>query len=215
MFTKAVSGDSSTVHLHESPNIQFPLSWSQDGSLLAFAEYSNPDKFKVWLLPMADQSSQPIDFAAGELLARDASFSPAGDWIAYASDEEGQRNIFVREFVRGRTGSGLKWKVSRNGGGDPIWARDGRELFYRSLDGKRLLSVSIRTEPELEIGEESVILEGLRLPAPGWQSSSGAYDVSSDGERFLMVLENEAPETMELVVVVNWGEELKRLVPTN
>ena len=96
-----------------------------------------------------------------------------------------------------------------------MWARDGRELFYRSLDRTQLLSVSIRTEPALEIGAVTVVLDGLQLPTPGWQSSRGAYDVSPDGERFLMVHEDQFPETMELVVVLNWDEELKRLVPTD
>ena len=70
------------------------------------------------------------------------------------------------------------------------------------------------TEPELEIGTVSVVLDGLRLPAPGWLSTRGAYDVSPDGKQFLIVQEDEFPETMELVVVLNWDEELKRLVPT-
>ena len=82
-----------------------------------------------------------------------------------------------------------------------MWSRDGRELFYRSLDGSRLLSVSIRNEPELEVGEEKVVLEGLALYQAMTWFEAGAYDVSPDGERFLMVLEDKTPETMELVVV--------------
>jgi hypothetical protein len=93
-----------------------------------------------------------------------------------------------------------------------VWSPDGRELFYRSRDGKRLLSVSIRTEPELEVGAERVLLEGLRMPAPIWIGDGPSYDVSPDGERFVMVLETETPETMKVVVVLNWLEELERLV---
>ncbi len=74
---------------------------------------------------------------------------------------------------------------------------------------------SIQSEPALEVGAVSVVLDGLQLPAPGWQSTRGAYDIAPDGERVLIVHEDESPETMELVVVLNWDEELKRLVPTD
>ena len=67
----------------------------------------------------------------------------------------------------------------------------------------------------MEVGAEKVLLKGLRMPAPNWIGNGPSYDVSPDGERFVMVLENETPETMELVVVVNWVEELKRFVPGN
>jgi hypothetical protein len=129
------------------------------------------------------------------------------------SDEEGRPEVFVREIALDDLGSRLKRKVSRNGGWEPVWSSDGRELFYRSGDGKRLLSVSIRTEPQLEIGDEQVVLESLRMPAPGWFGGGPFYDVSPDGSRFLMVVEAKTPDTMKLVVVLNWDEELKRLAP--
>ncbi len=92
----------------------------------------------------------------------------------------------------------------------------GRELFYLSSDARRLLSVSIQTQPELEIGEQQILVEKLDLPLTRYSSGAGPYDVSPGGERFLMVLENETAETMELHhVVLNWDQELKRLVPTN
>ena len=218
VFTQAVTGDSSTLPLHRSPNIQFPLSWTLDGNLLAFTEHANRaadgrGNFKVWLLPMDDETPEPFEVTPGELFAPDASFHPKGGWLAYASREDGQWEIYIQEIVLDQTGSGLKRKISPDGGIEPVWARDGRELFYRSVDGTELLSASIRTEPELEIGTVSVVLDGLRLPAPGWQSTRGAYDVSPDGKRFLIVQEDEFPETMELVVILNWDEELKRLVP--
>ncbi len=106
------------------------------------------------------------------------------------------------EVVR-MLGAGRKRKISRDGGSDPVWSRDGSELFYRSSDGTRLLSVAIQTQPEFEIGEEKIVLEGLRM-----------YDVSPDGVRFLMVLEKDTSQAMTLNVVLNWFEELNRLVPT-
>ena len=214
LFAKPVGGDTPAVHIQQSTNIQVPQSWSPDGSLLAYYERSATDNFDLWLLPIDESSLQPIPFVVSEFNEHSASFSPNGGWIAYVSAEEGQPEVYIREVVRDRMGSGLKRKVSREGGWEPKWSRDGRELFYRSRDGGRLLSVSIRIEPELAIGEEKVVLEGLQLAAPE-TFSLRQYDVSPDGERFLMVLDGETPKTMELVVVQNWGEELKRLVPTN
>ena len=218
LFVKPAGGDTPAVHLQDSPNNQrhqLPLSWSPDGSLLAYLEHTTIDRLDVWLLSMDQESHRPVPFLVSEFDEGGASFSPAGDWIAYVSNEEGQPEIFIREFTRDPIKAGQKKKVTRDGGFEPVWSRDGRELFYRSLDGGRLLSVSIRNEPELEVGEQKVVLEGLALYQGMTWFEAGAYDVSPDGERFLMVLEDRTPETMELVVVLNWFEELKRLVPTN
>ena len=214
LFVKLLGGDSPAVHLQESTDIQAPLSWSPDGTMLAYYERPATDDYDVWLLPM-DDSLRPTPFLDSEFYESHARFSPTGRWIAYASDEEGELEVFVREVVRNAIGSGQKRKVSRDGGRWPRWSRDGRELFYVSRDFRRLLSVSIRTEPELEIGEQKVVLEELDLPTARYRSGGGPYDVSPDGERFMMVLENETPETMELVIVLNWDEELKRLVSAN
>jgi hypothetical protein len=167
----------------------------------------------VELIPMDETNPQPIPFLNSRFNEWNARFSPNGGWIAYVSDEEGRSDVFVREVVLDDLGSGLKRKVSRNGGWEPVWSSDGRELFYRSSDGKQLLSVSIRTEPQLEIGDEKVVLEGLRMPMPSVFGGEPFYDVSPDGSKFLMVVEAERPDTMKLVVVLNWDEELKRLAP--
>lgn len=121
----------------------------------------------------------------------------------------------MREFIRDAVESGRKIKVSRAGGWEPVWSPDGRELFYRNLSGDQLLSVNIQTEPDVEIGEEKTVLDGLEMPAPGWLGGFISYDVAPEGDKFLMILEEERPETMTLVVVQNWLEELKQLVPTN
>jgi len=214
LFVKPVTGIAVAVNLQKSENIQYPESWSPDGSLLAYLERSPPgDQYDVWLLPMDDEDSQPIPFLVTGSNNGSARFSPTGGWIAYVSDEEGQLEVFVREVVRDAIGSGRKRKISRDGGLEPVWSRDGSELFYRSSDGTRLLSVPIGTQPEFEIGEEKIVLEELRMPEP--QFFPRPYDVSPDGERFLMVLEKDTSPTMKLNVVLNWFEELKRLVPTN
>jgi Tol biopolymer transport system component len=215
LFVKPVGGDSPALHLQESANIQAPLSWSPDGNLLAYYERSVTDNYDVWLLPMDETSPQPTPLLDSEVYENHARFSPEGGWIAYASAEEGQLEVFVREVVRNAIGTGEKQKVSRDGGRWPRWSSDGRELFYLSPDGKRLLSASIQNAPELEIGEEKVVLEDLDIPTDRWFGGGGVYDVSPDGEKFLMVLEEKTPETMELVVVLNWFDELKRLVPTD
>jgi eukaryotic-like serine/threonine-protein kinase len=108
-------------------------------------------------------------------------------------------------------GSGGKWQISTEGGTEPVWNRNGRELFYRN--GDKMMAVDIATQPSFTAGKPRVIFEGRYVPPPG---TSPNYDVSPDGQRFLMIKRNEAGEAApaQINVVLNWFEELKRLAPT-
>ena len=108
--------------------------------------------------------------------------------------------------------NGGHWQVSASGGAKPVWSPDGKELFY--LAGRAMMSVPIQTAPMFSAGNPTKLFEGPYRPG----MSARAYDISKDGQRFLMIKEvqgtAEAPTSlMNMVVVLNWFEELKRLVP--
>jgi Tol biopolymer transport system component len=134
--------------------------------------------------------------------------SPDGHWLAYQSNESGQNQIYVRPFPNVDSGH---WQISTSGGTGPLWARSGRELFY--LDGTNAMtSVPVRTSPAFSPGNPTKLFGGPYLKALG-----RTYDVSPDGQRFLMIKDNAVGDqavTPAIVVVLNWAEELKRLVPT-
>ena len=144
---------------------------------------------------------------------KNAVVSPDGRWLAYDSNDSGEYQISVRPYPDVNAG---RWQVSSNGGTRPHWSRNGRELFYLAPDGA-LMAVSVSTGGSWTAGTP------VRLFA--WTHHSGSasnagrtYDVSPDGRRFLMIKDVEAPDksgaSPTIVVVENWGEELKRLVPT-
>jgi serine/threonine-protein kinase len=140
-----------------------------------------------------------------------AELSPDGRWLAYQSDESGRNQIWVRPFPNV---DGGQWQVSANGGIAPVWARNGRELFY--LDGTNAVtSVPIRTAPTFSAGAPTKLFDGRYVGGPFWRT----YDVSRDGQRFLMIKDSataEQPSTpTSVVVVLNWFEELKRRLPTS
>jgi len=129
--------------------------------------------------------------------------SPDGRWIAYESNESG-RQIYVRPFPNVEEG---KWQISRDGGQEPIWAPRGQELFYRN--GEAIMVVGIKTEPTFTVGSPVVLFTGRYAI-----SLTGVnYDISPDGQRFLMS-KSAGGEQGQINVVLNWFEELKRLVPT-
>ena len=134
-------------------------------------------------------------------------FSPDGHWLAYISDESGRQEIFVQPYP----GPGGKWQISTEGGNEPAWSRNGRELFFRS--GSKMMAVEVTTQPTFSAGKPKVLFEGQYLAVtPGLTGT--AFDVSSDGQRFLMVKETErAAPNAQINVVLNWSEELKRRVP--
>ena len=133
------------------------------------------------------------------------ALAPDGRWVAYLSNESGRQETYVRAFP----GPEGKWQISTEGGVAPVWARNGRELFYISYTEK-LMVVDITTEPTFKAGTPRVLLEGA------FQLRSGAlgsnYDITPDGQRFLTVQGSDANLT-QLNVVLNWFEELEKRVP--
>ncbi len=134
-------------------------------------------------------------------------FSPDGRWLAYhsyASDRFTAPDVYVQPFP----GPGEKRQISTGGGAEPVWNSNGRELFYRN--GDKMMAVEITTEPTFTAGTPRLLFEGRYERDV---ANRTYYDVSPDGQRFLMV---EAAETgtAQINVVLNWFEELKQKVPT-
>ncbi len=202
LFWKAADGTGPVQRLTTSPNTQGARSFSPDGKSLVHRETSTSPNLHV-LSMEGEFSSQPL--LDNEFNENNAEISPSGRFIAYESNESGQNEIYVRPFPNVDDG---KWQISRDGGTEPVWAPQGQELFYRN--GSALEEVSIKTEPTFTQGSPEVLFTG------NYQGTSGnrQYDVAPDGQRFLMIKQEQTGIT-QINVVLNWFEELKRLVPTN
>ena len=184
-----------------------PYSWSPDGQLLTFVRFTPTMEAEFWVAQVGDRKERRfLQIPSADDGA--PQFSPDGHWLAYASDESGRREIYVQAFP----GPGGKWQISTDGGNEPQWNRNGRELFYRS--GDKMMAVDISTQPSFTAGKPRQLFEGHYLTTirPFVRAN---YDVSPDGQRFLMLkpVEQEQPASTQINVVLNWSEELKRRVP--
>jgi Tol biopolymer transport system component len=192
---------------------QVPDSWSPDGQLLAFHETNPSTGRDIWVLRMGDPSLSSGQVRNADLFLRTPfnesapRFSPDGHWLAYVSDESGRSEIYVQPYP----GPGGKWQISTEGGTETVWNRNGRELFYRS--GNKMMAVDIATQPGFIVGKPRMVFEGPYMPTPATLPN---YDVSPDGQRFLMVKPNEQAQAAptQINVVLNWFEELTQKVPT-
>jgi len=187
---------------------KMPTSWSPDGRVLILnGQTQNNNAWDIFILNREENEElQPFITTSGhECCAR---FSPDGQWLAYVSDERGRNEVYIRPYP----GPGDKFLVSeeREGGGEPVWSPDGTELFYRS--GRRMMVVSVQTKPSFRAGRPGVLFEGSHR-ATNRPLGFQYYDISPDGERFLMI-KQEQTAGGQINVVQNWFEELKRLVPT-
>jgi len=213
LFWKAADGTGQVERLTRSPNGQQPSSFSPDGKRLVFVEQSPETGIDLHVLSMeGEPTSQPL--LQTPFTEDRPVLSPDGHWIAYQSNESGGVDVYVRPFPDVEGG---KWQISREGGFSPLWAPNGRELFYRSLNEQEMMAVSIQTQPTFTAGNPEVLFTGRYHGGIGSRSRRH-YDISLDGERFLMVKESsEAGERPpdQINIVLNWFEELKRLVPIN
>ncbi len=184
-----------------------PTSFSPDGKSLAFVQIGAQTSSDIWTLPLQGDR-KPRPFAQEPFNEGWASFSPDGRWLAYASDESSQQEIYVRPFP----GPGGKWQVSSGGGNYPVWSKSGRELFY--VNGDKLMGVPVQTSPTFSFRMPQAIFEKTPLLASLTSGlgpfMSKPYDVAPDGQRFLVV-KRLLSGSRQINVVLNWFEELKRI----
>jgi len=205
IVSRRANGTGAIETLVGRPSSQNPHSWSPDGRVLAFYERTNDATDRdLWILNVDDGEPEP--FLVTAFNERSPSFSPDGRFIAYTSDESGADEIYIQDYP----GPGAKITASRGGGREPVWSRDGRELFFRN--GGQVWAVDIGEGAPLQVSEPELLFEGPYEGGIGPRGSQ-TYDVAPDG-RFLMVKPDQSAQPGRLIVVLNWTEELKRLVPT-
>jgi eukaryotic-like serine/threonine-protein kinase len=204
VFWQLADGSGGLERLTTSDYFQSPFSWSPDGQLLAFVELNPTTGDDIWILRLSDRKTQP--FLRTRFNESVPEFSPDGRWLAYISDESGRYEIYVQPFP----GPGGKWQISTEGGSEPAWNRNGRELFYRN--GDKMMAVDIATQPSFAAGKPHMLFEGRYVPTP---ISFPNYDVSPDGQHFLMLkpVDQAQAAPTQINVVLNWFEELKQKVP--
>ena len=214
LFGQAADGTGAIERLTESRNIQNPTAISPDSARLVFTENVPGTGEDVMTLPLSgNRRAAPL--IQTPFVERNAEVSPDGHWLAYQANDSGQFEIYVRPFPDVTTG---RWQVSTGGGTRPLWARNGQELFYLAPTGA-LMRVGVERGNTWAATPPVTLLEGRYYAGAGGLIVGRTYDVSPDGRRFLMIKPGGGTDSTAaptgLVVVQNWFEELKRLVPRN
>lgn len=202
VYWRRADGGGARKHLISHADFPYPQSITPDGKTLLFAPVASFKLFQVSL----DGKGAAEKLLDGKFAERNIRISPDGKWISYESKEAGRYEVYVQSYPVSQS----KWQISRAGGEDPIWSRDGNELFY--WEGDRLMAVRVELEPTFSFGTPTPLFE-MPSKVPG-ALYDVPYDVSPDGKRFLVIKgAGESAWATELIVVRNWFEELKRLVP--
>lgn len=210
LYRKPSDGSGEEQLLAETDVDLWPTTWSPDGRYVGFS--AARESFDVGLLPLAGEPKYQW-IVATPFVEIDPAFSPDGRWIAYASTESGQQQIYVRPFGAG----GGRWQISDAGGGYPRWSRDGRELFYRSNTGVMAVSIEA-TEGTLRTGKPVELFTGdFRGGAGGIGIASNVfadYDVTPDGKGFALFAEagsTPGERAGHVTFVSNWFDDLTRV----
>jgi serine/threonine-protein kinase len=197
LFWKPADGSGVAERLLPGDEIRFPGAFSPDGNTLVYRETSPSTGFDIYAVPV-DGEPTPQPILVTPLNEVSPVLSPDGRWLAYVSDETGRNEVYVRAFPQG----GARWQVSTDGGTEPVWSRDGGELFYRS--GPALMAAPVDADETFHVGVRQQLFEGPYYRKMRWAQ----YDVHPDGERFVLI--KTGGLSNRLVVVLNWFEELER-----
>ena len=194
--------DELLLKLNATP-IVYPSDWSSDGKYLAYYRTDAKTGLDVWVLPLfaGDRKKKPMPFLRDNFNESQAQFSPDGRWMAYVSDESGGPQIYVQSFPM-QTG---KWQISTDGGTQPRWRRDGKELFYVALD-RKLMAVTAKSGNTFEAEAPRALFQTALENVTHLRQT---YAVAADGQRFLL---NTPVETASppMTIVLNWPALLKK-----
>jgi serine/threonine-protein kinase len=206
ILTKPADGSGSEETLLSTKDLGFPSSWSPDGKFLFYWQPGPTGNWGIWVLPLeGERKPQPL-LTNNQFDQINAVLSPDGKYLAYTSNESGRYEVYVRPFGQG---SG-KWQISTGGGAQPVWERDGKQLFYR--ESGNIMGVDVTTQPLFSASTPRVVVPSAMTAT--LSSGLDAFDVSPDGHRFLVHQQSsEADQTVQINVILNWNEELKRMAP--
>jgi len=202
LYLKPADGTGEAELLLATDATKRPMDWSADGRFILYRS-SNGGEDDVWVLPMtpgAGVRGDPIPFQKTAFDEDAGCFSPDGRWIAYASNETEQLEVYVRPFPEG----GGKWQVSTQGGTHPKWRRDGKEIFYLSASGHMMAAEVDGSKASFEVGAVRPLFE-----TSVWASAS-PYDVSADGQRFILVTRPASGRVTSASVILNWDAEIAK-----
>ena len=204
LYVRASNGTGQDEILFESKESKIPTDWSRDGKFLIFQSQGAATGLDLWALSLTATDKKPIPLLQTQYLETQGQLSPDGRWLAYTSNESGTQQVYVQPFAPGwekpMTG---KWQISSNGGVQPHWRADGKELFYTAQLDRKLMAVEIKaTAQGFDRGTPQTLFDSRSVTV---SSTAMGYAVSSDGKRFLMPVPAGAlGEAPPLTVIVNW-----------
>jgi serine/threonine protein kinase/Tol biopolymer transport system component len=211
IYWKAADGSGTPHLLSKAEHPRFPSAISPDDKFLLFREENPSTGQDLWVMPLAagdaTQAKPWIQTPFNEIMP---SFSPDGRFVAYVSNESGEAEIFVARFPDGS----MRRQISTSGGSEPLWAANGREVFYRRRMGEsdllQVIAVDVATQPSFTAGAPRALFE-----EKSWTSDvpTPMYAVTPDAQHFLLLKPSTVEPARQIQVVLNWFEELKRRIP--
>ena len=201
LFVRRADGSGAAEKLFGTPLQEHGHDWSRDGRYILFHIAGEESGRDLWYLEREPEKgwSEPKQFLKTQFEERAAVFSPDSRFLAYVSNESGRDEVYVRPFPSG----GGEWQVSEQGGNQPRWSRDGKEIFYVEHD--TLIAVSVNTKPTFSVGSTERLFSDRSLVS---HFPIQNYDISGDGQRFVMVESLGTPQ-YTIRIVQNWYEEFR------
>jgi serine/threonine-protein kinase len=211
MFWTRSDGSGKPQPLTQSKNTQYPWSFTADGKRLAFYEFNPETGVDLWTVPLESdgaglRAGKPEPFLRTPFDERQPSFSPDGRWLAYASNESGRFQVYVRAFPD----KGGKWQISNSGGMYPLWSRNGRELFFHTEDNQ-IMVAGYTVKGDSFVAERPLVWSEKRLADVG---TAANYDLAPDGKRVAVLMPAETAggqrAQSHLIFLENFFDEVRR-----
>ena len=214
LFVTRSDGSGKPQPLTQSKNIQVPWSFTPDGKRLAFYEQDSKTSFDLWTVPLESDSAglragKPEVFLQTPADERAPSFSPDGRWLAYVSDESGTFQVYVRAFPD----KGGKWQISNSGGWLPMWSRNGRELFFETLDN-HIMVAAYTVKGDSFVADKPRVWSEQQIADPRLTLTSRNVDLAPDGKRIVALMPVETTEGQKaqnhVIFLENFFDEVRR-----
>jgi len=198
LYWKDAAGTGEPEPLLENAEDKYPTDWSRDGSTLVFTSRADQG-WDLWAMPLTGDR-KPFPLRKTKFSEANGVLSPDGRFLAFESNESGKYEVYVQEFPEARS----HWQISPDGGRDPQWRADGRELYFRSLDA-HLMATPIEKGPGFVSGTPQALFQARFSPIP----IRSLYRPSPDGQRFLVNTPRRGEATTPAIVVLNWAAALE------